>query len=139
MKNVIRAIKVICLINIICCLPLVIRNREVLNVDSSNRTVIQQNLEKNHIESTELIKKLSISREFNDYVLRIHYWYGKVDSEVLDGGFNTNEEWEKVWENSYQERDRGLVVGGTSLVILIILRKLKKKWVRSKRCFIVLY
>lgn len=127
MKNVIRMIKVICLINIICCLPLIIRNRKVINVDSTNRTVIQQYLEKNDMEGTKFIKKMSISRDFNDYVLHVHYWYGKVDSEVLDGGFNTDEAWANVWENAYQERDKGLIIGGTSLAVLIILRKLKNK------------
>lgn len=127
MKNIIRVIKVTCLINIICCLPLIVRNRKVLYVDRTNRTVIQQSLERNMIEDTKFIKKISFAREFNDNVLYIHYWYGKVDSEVVTYGFDSTNEWIDAWEYGYEERDRGFLVGGTSLVILIIFRKLREK------------
>ena len=127
MENVIRIIKVICLINIICSLPLVIRNRKVLDVDRTNRAVIQQNLEKNRIEDTKLIKKISLDRKFNNNVLYIHYWYGRVDSEVIMDGFSTTKEWSSVWKNAYQERERGFFVGGISLAALVTLRKLREK------------
>lgn len=127
MENIIRIIKVICLINIICCIPLIVRNRKVLNIDRTNRAVIQQNLERNGIENTKFIKKLSFSRKFNDNVLYIHYWYGKVDSEVITYGFRTTDEWAKAWEKAYKERNRGFVVGGTSIAILIILKSFKKE------------
>lgn len=127
MKNIIRVIKVTCLINIICCSPLIVRNRKVLYVDRTNRTVIQQNLERNMIEDTKFIKKISFAREFNDNVLYIHYWYGKVDCEVVTYGFDSTDEWIDAWESAYQERDRGFLVGGTSLAILIIFRKLREK------------
>lgn len=127
MENVIRTIKVICIINIICSLPLFIRNRKVLDVDRTNRTVIQQNLERNWIEDTGFIKKISLDRKFNNNVLYIQYWYGRVDSEVMLDGFSTTEEWSRVWENAYQERDRGFLVGGTSVAILIILKSFKKE------------
>lgn len=126
MKNIIRIIKVICLINIICCLPLIMRNRKVINVDSTNRVAIQETLEYHDIDN-KLIRKVSIAREFNNYVLYIHYWYGKVESEVILDGFHTTTGWSKAWENSYQERGRGFLIGGTSLAVLIMFRKLKNK------------
>lgn len=126
MKNLIRVIKVVCLINIICCLPLIMRNRKAINVDSTNRAAIQETLEYHDIDN-KLIRKVSIAREFNDYVLYIHYWYGRVESEVMLDGFHTTNGWSKAWENSYQERDRGILLGGTSLAILFIFRKLRNK------------
>lgn len=126
MKNIIRIIKVICLINIICCLPLIMRNRKVINVDSTNRVAIQETLEYHDIDN-KLIRKLSKARKFNNYVLYIHYWYGRVESEVILDGFHTTKGWSKAWENSYQERGRGFLLGGTSLAILIILKSFKKE------------
>lgn len=125
MKNIIRIIKVICLINIICSLPLIMRNRKVINVDSTNRAAIQETLEYHDIDN-KLIRKVSKARKFNNYVLYIHYWYGRVESEVILDGFQTTKGWSEAWENSYQERDRGFLLGGTSLVILIIFRKLRE-------------
>ena len=126
MKNLIRVIKIICLINIICSLPLIMRNRKVINVDSTNRAAIQETLEYHDIDN-KLIRKVSIAREFNDYVLYIHYWYGRVESEVILDGFHTTNGWSRAWENSYQERSRGFLVGGISLAALGILRKLREK------------
>ena len=126
MKEIIRIIKVICLINIICCLPLIMRNRKVINVDSTNRVAIQETLEYHDIDN-KLIRKVSIAREFNNHVLYIHYWYGRVESEVILDGFHTTNGWSKAWENSYQERSRAFLLGGTSLAVLIIFRKLGNK------------
>lgn len=126
MKNLIRVIKIICLINIICSLPLIMRNRKVINVDSTNRAAIQETLEYHDIDN-KLIRKVSIAREFNDYVLYIHYWYGRVESEVILDGFHTTKGWSRAWENSYQERSRGFLLGGTSVAILIILKSFKKE------------
>ena len=126
MKNIIRIIKVICLINIICSLPLIMRNRKVINVDSTNRAAIQETLEYHDIDN-KLIRKVSKARKFNNYVLYIHYWYGRVESEVILDGFHTTNGWSKAWENSYQERSRGFLLGGASLAVLIIFRKLRNK------------
>ena len=126
MKNIIRVIKIICLINIICSLPLIMRNRKVINVDSTNRAAIQETLEYHDIDN-KLIRKVSIAREFNNYVLYIHYWYGRVESEVILDGFHTTNGWSRAWENSYQERSRGFLLGGTSLAVLIKFRKLRNK------------
>ena len=49
-KNVIRTIKVICLINIIWCLPLIMRNRKVLDIDRTNRAAIQETLKFHDID-----------------------------------------------------------------------------------------
>ena len=53
--------------------------------------------------------------------------YGRVESEVMLDGFHTADGWSETWENSYQERDRGILLGGTLLAILIIFRKLRNK------------
>ena len=126
MKKIIRIIKVICLINIICCLPLIIRNRKVINVDSTNRAAIQETLEYHDIDN-KLIRKVSKARKFNNHVLYIHYWYGRVESKVILDGFHTTKGWSIAWENSYQERGRGFLLGVTSIAILIILKSLKKE------------
>ena len=126
MKNLIRVIKIICLINIICSLPLIMRNRKVINVDSTNRAAIQETLEYHDIDN-KLIRKVSKARKFNNHVLYIHYWYGRVESKVILDGFHTTKGWSIAWENSYQERGRGFLLGGTSIAILIILKSLKKE------------
>ena len=127
-KNIIRTIKVICLINIICCLPLIMRNRKVINVDGTNRTIIKRNLE-NHmdVKNTNFIRKVSYGREWDEGLYYVYYWNGKVDDLLIYEGLRMDYEWTELWENSYQERDIGLLVGGTSLVILIIFRKLREK------------
>lgn len=128
MKNFTRVIKVICLINIICCLPLIMRNRKVINVDSTNRTIIKRNLE-NHmdVKSTNFIRKVSYGREWDEGLYYVYYWNGKVEDLLIYEGLRMDYEWTELWKNSYQERDRGFLVGGISFTMLVVLRIINKK------------
>lgn len=126
MENIIRAIKVICLISIIYSIPLIVRNREVIEVDKENRYIVERNL-KEYVKSTKFISKVSFDRVWLDAVWYVHYSYGKVKMISITEGMGGDEEWVKLWEeHSYQERDRGFIIAGSSLAVLIILRKLRK-------------
>lgn len=127
MKNFIRIIKVICIIGIIYSFPLIARNREVIEVNKENRHIVERNL-KEYVKSTKFISKVSFDRVWLDAIWYVHYSYGKDTRIPICEGMGGDEEWAKLWEqHSYQERDKGFLIGGTSLAVLIILRSLKKE------------